>query len=44
MHALGLRELIKIDNLGFVVSPEMNAGKPELMLRQKNKLNNNQGG
>ena len=27
--------LIKIDNLGFAVSPEMNAGKPELMLRQK---------
>lgn len=43
MHALGLRELIKIDNLGFAVSSEMNAGKPELMLRQKNKLNNNQG-
>ena len=24
-----------IDNLGFSVSPELNAGKPELMLRKK---------
>ena len=28
-----------IDNLGFAVSPELNAGKPELMLRKKQQEN-----
>ena len=29
-----------IDGLGFAVSPEQNAGKPELMLRQQRASNN----